>query len=125
MLFDEDIKMLEFLDVWLETRNYTPNWGIILERTGLSKHKATSIINKLTTMGFLTKTTWGKDLNIFTLKVRIPALKRFKAKVITSNGVPQEIWSDVDMELKFVDKIDGQIRILRTIKPKKDEGIKE
>jgi hypothetical protein len=125
MLFDEDIKMLEFLDVWLETRNYTPNWGIILERTGLSKHKATSIINKLTTMGFLTKTTWGKDLNIFTLKVRIPALKRFKAKVITSNGVPQEIWSDVDMELKFVDKINGQIRILRTIKPKKDEGIEQ
>lgn len=125
MLFDEDIKMLEFLDVWLETRNYTPNWGIILERTGLSKHKATSIINKLTTMGFLTKTTWGKDLNIFTLKVRIPALKRFKAKVITSNGVPQEIWSDVDMELKFVDKINGQIRILRTIKPKKDEGVEQ
>lgn len=125
MLFDEDIKMLEFLDVWLETRNYTPSWGEIKERLGLSKHKATSIINKLTTMGFLTKTTWGKELNIFTLKVRIPALKRFKAKVICSNGVPQEIWSDVDLEIKFVDKIDGQIRILRTIKPKKDEGIKE
>lgn len=125
MLFDEDIKMLEFLDVWLETRNYTPSWAEIKERLGISKLKATNIINKLTTMGFLAKTTWGKELNIFTLKVRVPSMKRFKAKVITSNGVPQEIWSDVDMELKFVDKIDGQIRILRTIKPKKDEGVEQ
>ena len=125
MLFEEDVKLLDFLDIWLETRNYTPSWGDIKERLGLSKHKANDIINKLVKMGYLTKTTYGKELNIFTLKVRIPSQKRFKAKVISSSGVPQEIWSDIDLELKFVDKLNGQIRILRTIKPKKDEGIKE
>ena len=125
MLFKDDIKLLEFLDVFLETRNYTPSWVEIRERTGINKTRAKLIINKLVKLGYLIKTSYGKDLDIFTLKMRCPANKNFKAKVICSGGIPQELWADIDLEIKFVDKKNDYVRIIRSKKPPVDEGIKE